>query len=198
MIRTTTLITLSALALAACEPETIDGNKRPDPMADQLANAAPVELPPAIAASKTYRCKDNSLVQIDWLAQDKGAYVHGNGQEQTHLKPAEPVEGTSVQSGKLPQASAVFADVIGMVRVQCPAIQMRQRAEWPPAGVSLWNNSGRPRGRPEFVCTGIELRAAAGLQSRHEISRRFDRSSPRMHSRRLCGARGGAKPSCVH
>jgi hypothetical protein len=93
MIRNLTLITMSALALAACEPETIDGNKRPDPMADQLANAAPVELPPAIAASKTYRCKDNSLVQIDWLAQDKGAYVHGNGQEQTHLKVAEPVEG---------------------------------------------------------------------------------------------------------
>ena len=93
MIRTTTLLTLSALALAACEPETIDGNERPDPMASELANAAPVELPPAIAASKTYRCKDNSLVQIDWLAQDKGAYVHGDGQTQTHLKPAEPVEG---------------------------------------------------------------------------------------------------------
>lgn len=93
MIRTITLITLGGLALAACEPETIDGNKRPDPMADELANAAPVELPPAIASSKTYRCKDNSVVQIDWLAQNKGAYVHGNGQEQTHLKPAEPVEG---------------------------------------------------------------------------------------------------------
>lgn len=93
MIRTITLLSLSALALAACEPETIDGNKRPDPMADQLANAAPVELPPAIASSKTYRCKDNSLVQIDWLAQDKGAYVHGEGRTQTHLKPAAPVEG---------------------------------------------------------------------------------------------------------
>ena len=93
MIRTITLISLSALALAACEPETIDGNKRPDPMADQLANAAPVELPPAIAASKTYRCKDNSLVQIDWLAQDKGAYVHGEDRTQTHLKPAAPAEG---------------------------------------------------------------------------------------------------------
>jgi hypothetical protein len=93
MIRTTTLITLSALALAACEPETIRGGEQPDPMAGELANAAPVELPPAIAASKTYRCKDNSLVQIDWLAQDKGAYVHGDGQAQTHLKPAEPVEG---------------------------------------------------------------------------------------------------------
>jgi len=93
MIRTITLITLCGLAVAACEPETIDANKRRDPMADQLTNAVPVELPPAIAASKTYRCKDNSLVQIDWLAQDKGAYVHGNGQEQTHLKPAVPVEG---------------------------------------------------------------------------------------------------------
>jgi len=93
MIRTTTLICFSALALGACEPETIDGNKRPDPMENELANVAPVELPPAIASSKTYRCKDNSLVQIDWLAQDKGAYVHGDGQAQTHLKPAEPAEG---------------------------------------------------------------------------------------------------------
>jgi len=93
MIRTTILLTFSALALAACEPETIDGNQRPDPMQDELANAAPVELPPAIASSKTYRCKDNSLVQIDWLAQDKGAYVHGEGRTQTHLKQAAPVEG---------------------------------------------------------------------------------------------------------
>ena len=93
MIRTITFITISGLALAACEPETIDGNQKPDPMANELANAAPVELPPSIASSKTYRCKDNSLVQIDWLAQDKGAYVHGEGQAQTHLKPAEAIEG---------------------------------------------------------------------------------------------------------
>ena len=97
MTRTLTL-TLSLLALAACEPETIDGNKRPDPMADELANAAPVELPPAIASSKTYRCKDNSLVQIDWLAQDKGAYVHGEDRTQTWLKPAAPVEGQPASS----------------------------------------------------------------------------------------------------
>ena len=95
MTRTLILTTLSVLALAACnsEPETIVAGERPDPMADELANAAPVELPPAIASSKTYRCKDNSLVQIDWLAQDKGAYVHGAGRTQTHLKMAEPVEG---------------------------------------------------------------------------------------------------------
>lgn len=95
MIRTLTLTTLSLLALAACnsEPETIVGGDQPDPMASELANAAPVELPPAIASSKTYRCKDNSLVQIDWLAENKGAYVHGEGYSQTHLKQAQPVEG---------------------------------------------------------------------------------------------------------
>lgn len=93
MIRALTLSALGLLALAGCKQETIVAGERPDPMADELANAAPVELPPAIAASKTYRCKDNSLVQIDWLAQGKGAYVHGDGTAQTHLKPAEAVEG---------------------------------------------------------------------------------------------------------
>ena len=93
MIRTLTLIAAGALALAACKQETIVAGERPDPMKDELAKAAPVELPPAIAASKTYRCKDNSLVRIDWLAQDKGAYVHGEGTAQTHVKAAEAVEG---------------------------------------------------------------------------------------------------------
>jgi hypothetical protein len=93
MIRNLTLIAVGLLALAACKPETITGGEQPDPMARELANAAPVELPPAIAASKTYRCKDNSLVQIDWLADNKGAYVHGDKQTQTHVKPAAPVAG---------------------------------------------------------------------------------------------------------
>ncbi len=93
MIRNLSLIVVGAIALTACKQETIVGGQTPDPMARELANAAPVELPPAIAASKTYRCKDNSLVQIDWLSDNKGAYVHGNGQEQTHLKAAEAVEG---------------------------------------------------------------------------------------------------------
>ena len=51
------------LALAACEqqPETVSTNGA-DPQAAALAKAAPVELPPSIQASRTYRCKDNSLV----------------------------------------------------------------------------------------------------------------------------------------
>jgi len=42
-----------------------------DPMSEELANAAPVELPPMLKASKTYRCKDNSLVYLDFMSDDK-------------------------------------------------------------------------------------------------------------------------------
>ena len=100
MIRKLTLITLGAVALAACNNEPIVGGEQPDPMKEELAKAAPVELPPAIASSKTYRCKDNGLVTIDWLQDGKGAYVHGEGTAQTHLKPAVPVDGKPA-SGQL-------------------------------------------------------------------------------------------------
>ena len=81
MIRNITLIALGSLALGACnsEPENLVGGGTPDPMAKELAGAAPVELPPAIAASKTYRCKDNSLVSIDWLADNKSANLRVGG-----------------------------------------------------------------------------------------------------------------------
>jgi len=98
MNRKLVLIITAATALAACKQETIVANEQPDPMADELANAAPVELPPAIASSKTYRCKDNGLVKIDWLQGGKGAYLHGDGYAQTHVKPAEIAEGQPASS----------------------------------------------------------------------------------------------------
>jgi len=65
------------LALSACnnnrQPEVIDSN--PDPLANQVANAAPVELPPAIKADKTLRCKDQSLVYVTFFQGDKQAVV---------------------------------------------------------------------------------------------------------------------------
>lgn len=73
----TRTILASALALAACsgEPTTITTNGSQDEMAAELANAAPVELPPALTESKTYRCKDNSLVYVDFFAGDKQANI---------------------------------------------------------------------------------------------------------------------------
>ena len=117
MNRKLSLIVIAAAALVACKQETIVANEAPDPMAEELANAAPVELPPAIEASKTYRCKDNSLVRIDWLQGGKGAYVHGEGQEQTHLKAAVAVDGKpattdlSAEGGFLLKGSATASTV---------------------------------------------------------------------------------------
>ena len=55
------------LALAACENPTIDPNKEDQANAAAAANAAaPVEAPPMIQASRTYRCKDNSLLYADF------------------------------------------------------------------------------------------------------------------------------------
>ena len=59
---------LLAVALAACENQTIDAND--DPQANALSNAAPVEAPPMIQASRTYRCKDNSLLYADFYTND--------------------------------------------------------------------------------------------------------------------------------
>jgi hypothetical protein len=93
MIRKLSLIIIGSAALVACNKEshTIVGGEQPDPMKDELANAAPVELPPAIAASKSYRCKDNSLLYIDWYS-DGSARVKASKSEVGTQVPA-PVEG---------------------------------------------------------------------------------------------------------
>ena len=109
------LILGAAAALAGCDTEdhTIQAGP-PDPMANEISNAAPVELPPAIAASKIYRCKDNSVVYIDWLADNKSANVRSdkNGPA-THVMAPEAgqpmvAEGYSL-SGSAAAASVTLA-----------------------------------------------------------------------------------------
>lgn len=66
-----TILMVAAAALAGCDQSDHTITAGP---ADEPANsAAPVQLPPSIAASKIYRCKDNSIVYIDWLSDNKSA-----------------------------------------------------------------------------------------------------------------------------
>lgn len=62
------------LALAACNngPETMNTGTG-DPDAAELANAAPPPPLPMIKASHTYRCKDNSLIFVDFMTDDVSA-----------------------------------------------------------------------------------------------------------------------------
>ena len=80
------------LSLAACnnEPEIVDTT--PDPQAEALANAAPVELPPAIQASRTYRCKDNSLLYATFYTDNRVRVTAEQGTEGTNLTSAAPGE----------------------------------------------------------------------------------------------------------
>jgi len=76
--RTLTIAAAFALlSLAACEhqPEEVD-SRSADPMAEALKNAAPVELPPAVSASVTFRCQPgNSLVYVDFFHGSKMAVL---------------------------------------------------------------------------------------------------------------------------
>ncbi len=71
MTRTTLAIVLTAAAaLAGCNP-----GDQTNAAVNEVANAAPIELPPAIIASKIYRCKDNSVTYIDWLSDNLSANI---------------------------------------------------------------------------------------------------------------------------
>jgi hypothetical protein len=94
MTRTPLLLAmLGAAALAGCNSEdhTIIAGPDGDPanQSPSEANLANVQLPPSITASKIYRCKDNSVIYVDWLS-DGSARVRT---ERTEV-------GTTVQVGE--------------------------------------------------------------------------------------------------
>ena len=93
MTRILRMLTLvAAAALAGCDNE--DHTIVAGPDGDSPTNVAsngPVELPPAIAATKVYRCSgDNSVVQVDWLSDNKTANVRiGENAPATQVRAAE-------------------------------------------------------------------------------------------------------------
>jgi hypothetical protein len=88
-------ITLLALvALAACNKEdhTIVAGPDYDNEVNQEAEAN-IVLPPSIAASKTYRCADNTIVTVDWLSDGKSANVRAG-------KAENPVMVSAAEAGQ--------------------------------------------------------------------------------------------------
>ena len=104
----------AAAALAGCNTEdhTLTSGEPADPMADALANAAPVELPPAIAASKIYRCKDNSVVYVDWLSDNKSANFRADkSAPPTQLKAPEAGQPLVAEGGYSLTGSATASSI---------------------------------------------------------------------------------------
>jgi hypothetical protein len=76
MTRTLFTLTIAAAAALAGGSKTDQSTSDADnAAANNMASAAPIELPPSIVASKIYRCKDNSVLYIDWLSDNKSANV---------------------------------------------------------------------------------------------------------------------------
>ena len=92
MTRTALFITLAAAAaLAGCNSKghTITA----DPTGDNIAANAPVALPPSITASKSYRCKDNKLVYVDWMSDGTARVKKTREEVGTPVTPGNELKG---------------------------------------------------------------------------------------------------------
>lgn len=92
----------ATLLLGACKPETVTSADN-DPDAAALNAAVPVELPPMVTQSRTYRCADASLVYVDFLSNNTALYRTEKGGAATTLTSPEAgkpyiAEGYSVSS----------------------------------------------------------------------------------------------------
>ena len=89
------------ILLAACDsqPTTIVAGGPADPDADKIKAAKPVKLPPAVLANKSYRCKDNSLVYIDWFNDNQTANLHVKDKAATPVNLSSPTPGGPFSGG---------------------------------------------------------------------------------------------------
>ncbi len=119
---------MAAAALCGCDngSNTVvlnpDGTEVNEAQEEAVKN---VELPPAIASSKIYRCKDNSVVYIDWLADNKSAnFRAAKGESPVQLK-GEEAEKPMVAGGYSltgsPEASSVSLTRPGKGEQSCKA-----------------------------------------------------------------------------
>lgn len=93
ILRAAPLAALVLLAACDSQPTTIVAGGPADPDADKLKTAPPIKMPPAMLASKSYRCKDNSLVYIDWFNDSQTANLHLKDKTATPIVLSAPKAG---------------------------------------------------------------------------------------------------------
>jgi hypothetical protein len=100
MTRTPYLFALAAacVSLAACEAETLGADDRGSRSDVSAPDGTPVVLPPSIVASHVYRCRDNSLVYIDWLSDDTARIKQQSTERGTTVTKSEGDSYTSEDS----------------------------------------------------------------------------------------------------
>ena len=104
LLSSTLLVAAAALAGCNQSDHNLSTTEPYDPQAEIANSAAPVTLPPAITAQKVYRCKDNSVVYVDWYA-DGSARVKKDRTEQGTQVPAPAAGEKSALGGDAKSAS---------------------------------------------------------------------------------------------
>lgn len=99
IIGATPLVALLLLAACNTQPTTIVAGGPTDPDADKIKAKPPVKLPPAILANKSYRCKDNSLIYVDWFNDNQTANLHLKEKTGTPIPLAAPTPGAPMTGG---------------------------------------------------------------------------------------------------
>jgi hypothetical protein len=95
MTRTPFIIMLAATAaLAGCNnsDHTIVSGPAGETDANTLANEH-VTLPPSIQASKSYRCKDNKVIHVDWLSDGTARVKQTKEEVGTSVTPGTELVG---------------------------------------------------------------------------------------------------------
>jgi len=109
------LAPLSMLALAACnnsETPAVDGAEGPETAATA---AEPIAMPPAITASGTYRCADNTILYVDFLGNNEAADIRVGEKSAAAVRVSapvadEPAAGTAPVADEAPAAPLKSAD----------------------------------------------------------------------------------------
>lgn len=93
------LALVATAALAGCNKESHTIVAGPDGIEDNATNVnlADVKLPPSITASHIYRCKDNSVIYVDWLSDNTARVRTSRTEVGTTVQVGEgqPIRGTA-------------------------------------------------------------------------------------------------------
>lgn len=101
MTRKALLMLAAAAALAGCNKEShtiVAGPPSYDDDANAAANAN-VELPPAIVATKIYRCADNAVVTVNYLSDNKSANVLMDKASPVRVTTDDPTKPMTAEGG---------------------------------------------------------------------------------------------------
>lgn len=98
------LAPIAMLTLVACNKSETAQDAKDDP-ASAAQTAAPIDLPPSITASATYRCADNTILYIDFLGNNIAADIRVTDKTATAIR----VSAAAPADAAAPAAEAASA-----------------------------------------------------------------------------------------